>query len=106
VDLFQLTLLFNSMRFKENTLENLAERLGKKGFDVPKPAGRGEDVPRWYEDKEYEKIEKHLEQDLKITRYIDLAMMSKLHENEELGNKLFDIISGDLRTTNTKPSQP
>lgn len=71
-DYFQITLPLNEMKFKGLKLEYLAEKVRERGIQVPEPFGKGEDVRKWYENREYDKIVKHLETDLKMTRIIDL----------------------------------
>ena len=72
IDYFQTTLPFHDMRFKELNIKYLVEKAENNGIDVPEPFGSGRDVKDWYENKEYDKILKHLEMDLKIVRVIDL----------------------------------
>lgn len=60
------------MRFKGLNIKYLIEKARNNGIDVPEPFGSGENVEDWYENKEYDKIIKHLETDLKIIRIIDL----------------------------------
>jgi len=72
IDYFQTTLPFHDMRFKKLNIEYLVEKARSNGIDVPEPFGSGGDVKYWYENKEYNKIIKHLEMDLKIIRVIDL----------------------------------
>ena len=73
IDLFQVALPLNKMLFKGNTLENIADKARKYGINIPSTYGRGEDVPRWYEERKYDEIVKHLKADLKVMRHIDLA---------------------------------
>jgi len=73
IDLFQVALPLNSMLFKGNTLENIANKAKKHGINIPSTYGRGEDVPRWYEEGKYDEIVKHLKADLEIMRCIDLT---------------------------------
>jgi len=72
IDYFQTTLPFNNMRFKGLKLECLAEAAKSVGIGVPEPFGSGEDVRKWYEGGEYDKIIRHLEADLTIIRTVDL----------------------------------
>jgi len=72
IDYFQTTLPFQGMKFKGLRLSLLIRMAKKIGIEVPEPYGSGEDVRRWYENKEYDKIVKHLEIDLRIIRIIDL----------------------------------
>jgi len=60
------------MRFKNLKLEHLANKAKNISIEIPEPSGSGEDVRKWYEDREYDKIFKHLEIDLRIIRIIDL----------------------------------
>jgi len=61
------------MRFKDLKLEYLANKAKNIGIEVPEPFGSGKDVKNWYEDREYDKIFKHLDLDLRIIRIIDLG---------------------------------
>ncbi len=72
IDYFQTTLPFHDMRFKKLNVEYLVEKAKSNGICVPEPFGSGGDVKDWYENREYDKIIKHLEMDLKIIRVIDL----------------------------------
>ena len=51
----------------------VANKAKKHGINIPSTYGRGEDVPRWYEEGKYGEIVKHLKADLEIMRYIDLT---------------------------------
>jgi len=73
IDLFQVALPLNNMMFKGNTLENIVNEAKRHGINIPSTYGRGEDVPKWYEEGKYDEIEEHLKADLKIIRYIDLT---------------------------------
>lgn len=88
IDLFQVALPLNGMRFKRNTLENLADKARKYGIDIPPLIGRGKDIPKLYKEGKYDKIAEHLERDLEIVRHLDLtnAVVRVLREsssNEE-----------------------
>ena len=72
IDYFQVTLPFHNMRFRKLNIEYLVKKARSNGIDIPEPFGSGKDVKDWYENKEYDKIIKHLEMDLKIIRVIDL----------------------------------
>ncbi|MEL9941007.1 MAG: hypothetical protein QW348_06850 [Ignisphaera sp.] len=72
IDYFQTSLPFHNMKFKDLKLEYLVEKARSSGIDVPEPFGYGNEVKEWYDNKEYDKIIKHLEMDLKIVRVIDL----------------------------------
>jgi len=73
IDLFQVALPLNNMRFRGNTLENLINKAKQYGINILSTYGRGEDVPKWYEERKYDEILKHLKTDLEATRYIDLT---------------------------------
>ena len=72
IDYFQTTLPFHNMRFKKLSIEYLAEKARGNGIDVPEPFGSGGNVKDWYDNREYNRIIRHLETDLKIMRVIDL----------------------------------
>jgi len=60
IDYLQASLPFNKMRFKGLTLRYLAEKAQEAGVKVPEAYGIGEDVRKWYENEEYNKIIEHL----------------------------------------------
>jgi len=70
VDLMQLTLPLNKMKFKSHTLENLASRLRRVCPEIPEPKGRGSEIPRAYEEGNYAYIEEHLKTDLMIIKEV------------------------------------
>jgi len=70
VDLLQLTLPLNRMRFGGHTLEKLASRLREVCPDIPEPVGKGSEIAEAYERKDYPYIEKHLRADLMITKEV------------------------------------
>ncbi|RLE59511.1 MAG: hypothetical protein DRN53_07045 [Thermoprotei archaeon] len=61
------------MMFKGNTLENIVNEAKRHDINIPSTYGRGEDVPKWYEEGKYDEIEGNLKADLKIMRHIDLT---------------------------------
>lgn len=73
VDLFQTSLPFYSMKFKGLNLDLLVKWARNKGINVPEPYGSGSDVAKWYEERRYDDIIKHLEIDLRIARIVDLT---------------------------------
>jgi len=60
------------MRLKGLKFETLVKIAKDAGLDVPEPYGSGEEVITWYEHREYDKIEKRLETELKALHIIDL----------------------------------
>lgn len=92
IDLFQVTLPLNGMAFKGHSLESLARLFRSKGFDVPEPVGSGSDVAKWYREGKRDEIINHLKMDLEVVRHIDLAVMSRFHEYEELRKAMLSII--------------
>ena len=42
---------------------------------LPALHGKGRDVPRWYEEGRCSDIERHLRQDIELTRYLDASGM-------------------------------
>jgi len=90
IDYLQASLPLNEMRFKDLSLRNLAERARRAGVEVPEAYGTGGDVKKWYENREYDKIIKHLKADLKITRIVDLNYKRVLNMAPNLGNNTED----------------
>jgi len=72
VDLFQVYLPGNCMRFKGHTLQSLARAAREAGVSVEEPHGSGADVRAWYESRRYWDIEEHLKWDLRASRILDL----------------------------------
>lgn len=83
IDLLQVTLPLNHMRFKGHSLEELSEKARSIALDIPEPYGKGADVAEWYEEGKYDEIEEHLKRDLGIIRAIDTYLVAliraKLH---------------------------
>jgi hypothetical protein len=73
IDFFQAMLPANNFMFRGNSLENLVKEAAKAGEKITELYGSGEDVKRWYEEKKYKEIEKHLKVDLKAIREVDLT---------------------------------
>jgi len=71
IDYEQASLPFYSMRFKGLQLETLIGKAKAIGLNVEERYGSGEDVVKWFENKEYDKIIKHLKADLEAVRVID-----------------------------------
>ena len=70
VDLMQLTLPLNKMKFMGHTLENLASRLRRVCPEIPEPKGRGSEIPKAYKEGNYAYIEEHLKTDLIIIKEV------------------------------------
>jgi len=70
VDLMQLTLPLNKMKFKSHTLENIASMLRRICPEIPEPKGRGSEIPRAYKEGNYAYIEEHLKTDLIIIKEV------------------------------------
>jgi hypothetical protein len=92
INFFQLLLLANKFRFKGLKLAKsleLARELGYK--DAPLIEEHGEDIAKAYEEKRYGDIEKWLEQDLYVIRYLDLsgALVKLIKHSLEKGRTLF-----------------
>jgi len=62
-----------NFRFRSNTLENLVKEAERFGDITIELCGNGGNVREWYENGEYQKIERHLEADLKAIRKLDLS---------------------------------
>jgi len=71
-DYLQVSLPFHKMRLKGLKFETLVKIAKDAGLDVPEPYGSGEEVKTRYEHREYDKIKKRLETELKALRIIDL----------------------------------
>ena len=71
IDLFQSMLPAYNFRYKGNSLENLVKEAERFGVSI-ELYGSGREVRNWYENGEYQKIERHLEADLEAIRQIDL----------------------------------
>jgi len=70
VDLLQLTLPLNRIRFSGHTLEKLASRLREVCPDIPEPVGEGSKIAEAYDRGDYAYIIDHLRADLMITREV------------------------------------
>jgi len=90
IDYLQASLPLNEMRSKGLSLRYLAERARRAGVEVPEVYGSGEDVKKWYENREYDKIIEHLKTDLKITRIVDLNYKRVLNTAPSRGNNVED----------------
>jgi len=90
IDYLQASLPLNEMRFKDLSLRNLAERARGAKMKVPRAYGTDEKVKKWYENREYDKIIKHLKADLKITRIVDLNYKRVLNMACSHGNNVED----------------
>ena len=63
------------MRFKDLKLDTLIGKAKAIGLNVEERYGSGEDVVKWFKNKEYDKIIKHLKADLEAVRVIDQHYM-------------------------------
>lgn len=70
IDYMQVLLPANNMRFRGLKLDNIAKELG--GLCPSRETGGGSTVAELYERKDYDKILKHLREDLETIRCIDL----------------------------------
>lgn len=69
IDLFQVMLPTNSMRFKGNSLREIVRRANDIGLPIPQLYREGKEVKTLYEKGEFDEIEKHLVGDLKAIRH-------------------------------------
>ena len=67
----QASLPFYSMRFKDLRLDTLIGKAKAIGLNIEERYGSGKDVVKWFKNKEYDKIIKHLKADLEAVRVID-----------------------------------
>jgi len=70
IDLFQLALMLNRIRFKGNNLEELASKLRNVCPNIPEPVGKGSEIAEAYDRGDYAYIIDHLRADLMITREV------------------------------------
>lgn len=77
-DYFQELLPANQNLFKGLRLDRIVEKAKELGVEPPEIFGTGADVKEWYEKKMYDKIEKHITQDLQIARWLDLFGAKRL----------------------------
>lgn len=80
IDYFQQLLVANENQFKGLTLENIVEVSKRLNLKPPKYNKPGSAVKELYEAKKFREIEKHLEQDIRIVRWLDLYGAKKLIE--------------------------
>ncbi|MEM3697427.1 MAG: hypothetical protein QXQ94_08020 [Candidatus Bathyarchaeia archaeon] len=80
IDYFQQLLVANDNQFKGLTLENIVKVAKRVNLKPPKYSKPGRAVKDLYEAKKFREIEKHLEQDLRIVRWLDLYGARKLIE--------------------------
>jgi len=71
IDYEQASLPFHDMRFEGLKLDTLIGKAKAIGLNIEERYGSGEDVVKWFENKEYDKIIKHLKADLEAVRVID-----------------------------------
>jgi hypothetical protein len=80
IDYFQQLLVANGNQFKGLTLENIVNVAKRLNLKPPKYSKPGDAIKELYEAKKFREIEKHLEQDLRIVRWLDLYGAKKLIE--------------------------
>jgi len=80
VDYFQQLLVANRNQFKGLTLEKIITVAKQLGLRPPKYSKPGSAIKELYETKKYKEIEKHLNQDLMIVRWLDLYGAKRLIE--------------------------
>ena len=80
IDYVQQLLVVNENQFKGLTLENVVKVAKRLGLRPPKYSKPGSAIKELYEAKKFSEIEKHLEQDLRIVRWLDLYAARKLIE--------------------------
>jgi hypothetical protein len=90
IDYFQELLPANQNLFKGLRLDRIVEKAKEVGLKPPDVYGTGADVKKWYEDKMYDEVLKHLAQDLQIVRWLDLVGVKRLlAESVRVGSPLF-----------------
>jgi len=90
IDYFQQLLVANRNFFKGMTLEKIVEVSRKLGLKPPSYSTDGSAIRELYDQDKYKEIEKHLKQDLKIVRWLDLYGAKRLIERSmKEGKALF-----------------
>jgi hypothetical protein len=90
IDYFQELLQANANRFKGLRLDRIVTKAKEIGLRPPESYGTGKDVKEWYEEKRHGKLLKHLTQDLRIVRWLDLVGAKRLiAESVRQGAPLF-----------------
>jgi len=90
VDYFQQLLVANGNQFKGLTLERIVDVSRSLDLEPPPYSKPGSAIKELYEAKKYKEIEKHLEQDLNIARWLDLYGARRLIETSvKEGKALF-----------------
>jgi hypothetical protein len=90
IDIMQQMLLLNNNRFKGCSVFNIVRVCRELGLNPPSYESRGSDISDMCKNKEYEKIEHHLIQDLNLARWFDLEGTQKLTKiYVEKGRPLF-----------------
>ena len=80
IDYFQQLLSANRNLFKGLRSDKIVEISERYNLNPPVHSGDGSVVKEFYEQEEYKKIEEHLEEDLKIVRWLDLYGAKRLIE--------------------------
>ena len=80
IDYFQQLLIANRNRFKGLTLENVVHVADGLKLKPPSYSGSGRNIKDLYDQCEWEEIEKHNIQDLKVVRWLDLYGAKRLIE--------------------------
>ena len=71
IDYAQASLPFYDMRFKGLKLETLIGKAKAIGLNIEEKYGSGEDVVKWFKNRNYDEIIRHLRADLEAVRVID-----------------------------------
>jgi len=80
IDYFQQLLAANRNRFKGLTLDKIVEVANRFALKPPAYSTTGRVIKDLYDQGKYKEIEEHLEQDLKIIRWLDLYGAKRLIE--------------------------
>lgn len=80
IDYFQQLLMTNRNRFSGLKLDNIVKVANNLGLKPPTYGIIGHEIKELYEQRKYKEIEEHLEQDLKVIRWLDLYGAKRLIE--------------------------
>jgi len=80
IDYFQQLLVANRNLFKGLALGKVVEVANRVNLKPPSYSETGRAIKELYDEGEYKEIEEHLEQDLKIVRWLDLCGAKRLIE--------------------------
>ncbi|MHA1973977.1 MAG: hypothetical protein ACTSW1_13345 [Candidatus Hodarchaeales archaeon] len=80
IDLQQQVLVLNNNMFKGTTLGNVVQKAKQLKLNPPEYHEPGYAMRELYPSKQYKEIEKHLIQDLRIVRWLDLFGLKRLNE--------------------------